>query len=128
MDSMAFVVSFVVLILMSAYFSAVLIGNNIVNVLLTSLSTAYFLQRLGDKVVIISIIITTIVVLVFGEFTPKSLAKEAPETFAMFSAPILRIVEVILRPVNFLFSYWKKFLSKILKHSIILGAVTRLLF
>lgn len=128
MDSMAFVVSFVVLILMSAYFSAVLIGNNIVNVLLTSLSTAYFLQRLGDKGVIISIIITTIVVLVFGEFTPKSLAKEAPETFAMFSAPILRIVEVILRPVNFLFSYWKKFLSKILKHSIILGAVTRLLF
>ena len=52
-------------------------------------------------------------VLVFGEVTPKSMAKEFPEAFAMFSAPILRVLMVVLTPVTFLFSLWKKLLSRL---------------
>ena len=59
----------------------------------------------------------TIVVLIFGEVSPKSLAKEVPENFALFSAPILRVLVIILSPANFLFGQWKKLLSLIFKFS-----------
>lgn len=58
---------------------------------------------------------TTIVVLIFGEVSPKSIAKENPESFAMFSAPFLGLLMKILTPANFLFKQWKKLLSKIIK-------------
>ena len=63
----------------------------------------------------ISTVVITIVVLIFGEISPKSVAKEFPERFAMFSAPILRVIILVLTPLNFLFSMWKKLLSKIFK-------------
>ena len=59
----------------------------------------------------------TVVVLIFGEISPKSLAKESPEAFAMFSAPILRFFLALLRPVNFLFTQWKKLLTKVFHKS-----------
>lgn len=55
--------------------------------------------------------VTTVVVLIFGEVSPKSIAKESPEAFALFSAPILRVFLVLLTPFNFLFGQWKKLLS-----------------
>ena len=55
--------------------------------------------------------VLTLVVLIFGEISPKSLAKEHPESFAMFSAPILRVLLLVLRPLNFLFSQWKRLLN-----------------
>ena len=45
--------------------------------------------------------------LVFGEISPKSVAKDCAERFAMFSAPILRVFLFVLTPLNFLFSLWK---------------------
>jgi len=59
----------------------------------------------------------TVVVLIFGEITPKSLAKEFPERFAMFSMPILRFFMVILSPLNLIFSGWRKLLSKIIRNN-----------
>lgn len=56
-------------------------------------------------------------VLIFGEVSPKSIAKESPEAFAMFSAPLLRVFTVILTPFNFFFVQWKKLLSMIFKAS-----------
>jgi CBS domain containing-hemolysin-like protein len=53
--------------------------------------------------------------LIFGEITPKSIAKDIPEKFAMFSTPLISVLNVILTPVNYLFSQWKKFASKIIK-------------
>ena len=50
---------------------------------------------------------TTIVVLIFGEVSPKSIAKESPEQFAMFSAPFLNAFMVVLTPANYLFKQWK---------------------
>ena len=57
----------------------------------------------------------TVVVLIFGEITPKSLAKDSPEAFAMFSAPLINLLSYLLLPLNLLFSLWKKLLGKIFR-------------
>ena len=57
----------------------------------------------------------TVAVLIFGEVSPKSIAKESPEKFAMFSAPLISALEVVFTPLNFLFRQWKKLLSLIFK-------------
>ena len=54
-------------------------------------------------------------VLIFGEITPKNIAKEKPEGFARFSAPILNFFMTLLTPVNFIFSKWKQLIAKIFK-------------
>jgi putative hemolysin len=93
--------------------STILVGNNIVNIAVASLGTVLFVSYYGDLGVSISTAVVTIVVLIFGEISPKSLAKESPERFAMFSAPLLKIFILVLTPVNFLFTQWKKLLSKL---------------
>ena len=94
--------------------STILVGNNIVNLSASSLATVFFTEGLRlQNGAVISTAVITIVVLVFGEVSPKSLAKEYPESFAMFSAPIMRILMFILTPVNILFSLLKKLLSKV---------------
>ena len=94
--------------------SSMLIGNNIVNILGTSLATLMCVRILGEENgASVSTVIMTIVVLVFGEVTPKSVAKEVPEQFAMFSAPFMNILTKILTPLNFLFAQWKKLLAKL---------------
>ena len=98
--------------------STILIGNNIVNITSTSVATVLFVRLLGEeRGSSLSTLVMTIVVLIFGEVSPKSLAKEVPENFALFSAPILRVLVVILSPANFLFGQWKKLLSLIFKFS-----------
>lgn len=95
--------------------STILIGNNIVNITATSVATVLFVRYMGDVGATVSTAVMTVLVLIFGEISPKSLAKESPESFAMFSAPILRVMLIILSPLNFLFMLWKKLLSKIFK-------------
>lgn len=96
--------------------STILIGNNIVNILSASLATVLFVKILGDEAgTSVSTAVTTVIVLIFGEVSPKSIAKESPEKFAMFSAPLLRVLVFLLTPFNFLFKQWKKFLSLIIK-------------
>lgn len=95
--------------------STILIGNNIVNIASASLSTVLFTAWLGGAGVSVSTVVMTVLVLIFGEITPKSLAKEAPESFAMFAAPIMRFFMGLLRPVNFLFMQWKKLITRIFK-------------
>lgn len=98
--------------------STILIGNNIVNIASASLATIIFVKLLGDEAgASISTVVTTIVVLIFGEVSPKSIAKESPEQFAMFSAPLLNLFMKILTPVNFLFRQWKKLLSVVFRTS-----------
>ena len=98
--------------------STILIGNNIVNIACASLSTLLFVRLLGeDAGASVSTAVTTVIVLVFGEVSPKSIAKESPEKFSMFSAPILNFMAVLLTPLNFLFKQWKKVLSSFLHSS-----------
>ena len=99
--------------------TTILIGNNIVNILASSLATLMFIYWLNGNeslASVLSTVATTVIVLIFGEITPKSLAKEYPETFASFSAPIINVLAYILTPLNFLFSLWKKLLNKIFKN------------
>ncbi len=95
--------------------STILIGNNIVNILLASLGTVLFVELMGNIGATVSTVVITVAVLIFGEITPKSIAKDQPEKFAIFSAPLINVLIVVLTPVNFLFSLWKKLVSKIFK-------------
>ena len=95
--------------------SSILIGNNVVNIAASSLATVLFLKFFPNYGVTLSTVIMTVVVLIFGEISPKSLAKESPERFAIFSAPIMKGIMAVLIPFNFLFGIWKKMLKKVFK-------------
>jgi len=95
--------------------SSILIGNNVVNITASSLATVLFLQLSKEYGATISTVVMTVLVLIFGEITPKSLAKETPESFAMFSAPILRMIMIVLAPFNYLFGLWKSLMNKIFR-------------
>ena len=92
--------------------SSILIGNNLVNIAMTAVATVLFIQLYPEYGATISTIVVTVVVLIFGEISPKGLAKESPEKFAMFSAPVIHAVMVVLTPINFIFSKWKQLLAK----------------
>lgn len=96
--------------------STILIGNNIVNITLASMGTVLFIKLMTNDAIAttLSTVVITIVVLIFGEFSPKSIAKDKAEQFAMFSAPFINLLMFILTPVNFLFSLLKKMYAKIL--------------
>ena len=93
--------------------STILVGNNIVNIAMTSLATVLFITLYPKYGATIATAVTTIVVLIFGEISPKSLAKENPEKFAKFSAPVIRFFMLILAPINWIFAQWKKVLAKV---------------
>ncbi len=95
--------------------STILIGNNIVNIGMTAVATALFLELTPQYGATLSTVVVTVIVLIFGEISPKSLAKESPESFAMFSSGFINVLMVILTPINFVFSQWKKLLAKIFK-------------
>ncbi len=96
--------------------STILIGNNIVNIAVASIGTLLFVSFLGaERGATVSTLVVTVVVLIFGEITPKSVAKDFPEKFAMFSAPIINFLIKLLLPLNFVFGAWKKLVSRIFK-------------
>lgn len=95
--------------------TSILIGNNIVNILSSSLATTLFLVYFPKNGVAVSTIVMTVLVLIFGEICPKSIAKEVPERFAMFSTPLIRVVIWILTPFCGFFSALKNIMAKLLK-------------
>lgn len=98
--------------------TTILIGNNIVNIVAASLFTVFFTKVMPqhpDLGVMLSTIILTVMVLIFGEISPKSIAKESPETFAMFISPVINILVVLFTPINWLFMQWKKLLNLMFK-------------
>ena len=98
--------------------STILIGNNIVNNVATTVGAVLFIKLVGEqRGPAVSATVLTIVILIFGEVSPKSLAKEHPEQFAMFSAPLLKVFMILLTPANFLFSQWKRLLSVLFRNS-----------
>ena len=97
--------------------TSILIGNNIVNIAMTSVCTLLFVHLMADAGATVSTIVSTVVVLIFGEITPKSLAKEMPEKFAMFSAPFLRVLMVVLTPFSFVFTALKNLMGKVIRNT-----------
>ena len=97
--------------------STVLIGNNIVNIAATSVATILFIDLLKSESLgsTISTVVMTVVVLIFGEVSPKSIAKEKPEKFACFAAPFLKALMLIFTPFVAFFVVWKKMLKKLFR-------------
>ncbi len=100
--------------------STILVGNNIVNITLSSLATVWFIALLKNWNMesygtTIATVVTTIIVLIFGEITPKSLAKDHPEGLAMGVASFLQFIVVILTPINWIFMMWKRLVNKVFK-------------
>ena len=92
--------------------STILIGNNIVNIAAASIGTILFTRALGaERGATMSTIVLTIVVLIFGEVTPKSLAKEMPETVATAVSPMLNLLMVLFTHLTWQFSQWKRLLG-----------------
>lgn len=100
----------------STFLSTILIGNNIVNITASSLATALFINIFGQEAgVTYSTLIMTVIILIFGEITPKALAKERPESFALLVVPIISFLMMILRPINFIFDVFKSLIVRIFK-------------
>lgn len=97
--------------------TTILIANNIVNILSASLCTVLFTKLIANEqlAVTLSTIILTIVLLIFGEISPKSIAKEVPESFAMFISPVVKCLVILFTPFNWIFTQWKKLLLLIFK-------------
>ena len=95
--------------------SSILIGNNIVNILASSLATVLFVQLLGNNGVSVSTLVTTVVILLFGEVTPKNIAKDHAETIALKFYPLLFVLVKLFTPFNWLLACWQKLIGKVVK-------------
>ena len=95
--------------------SSILIGNNIVNILASSLATVLFVRALGNKGVTVATLVTTVVILLVGEVTPKNIAKEHAETIALKFYPVLFALTKLFTPLNWLLGCWQKLIGKVVK-------------
>ncbi len=104
--------------------STILIGNNIVNILATSLSTIFFIDLFvyllegknidGTSIgTTVSTAVLTITILVFGEISPKNIAKENADKFVFFSYPLINFCVKLFMPLNLIFKLWKKSLTRL---------------
>lgn len=82
----------------------ILVGNNIVNILAASIASVVAVQLWGDAGIAISTVALTIIVLIFGEITPKTLAALHPEMIAFRVSIILKLLQRVLYPVVWLCS------------------------
>ena len=96
--------------------TTVLIGNNLVNIAGTAIATLIFIRILGgDSGATVASVVMTVLVLFLGEVGPKTLAKQQPEKFAMAVSPAIRVLVVLLKPLDLLFALWRKLLARLIK-------------
>ena len=95
--------------------TTILVGNNIVNITMTAVATVMFVSIYKQHGATVATIVITLVVLIFGEITPKNVAKEKAESFSMWSAPFISFFMTILTPINFIFTKWKQFIARLFK-------------
>ncbi|MBR1764909.1 MAG: HlyC/CorC family transporter [Ruminococcus sp.] len=93
--------------------TAILIANNVVNIASSALATVFFTQRFGSGSVGLATLVMTVLVLIFGEILPKSLAKENSESFSIFMAPLLSVFMTVITPLIFIFSGINSLASKL---------------
>ncbi|MBW8283748.1 MAG: HlyC/CorC family transporter [Rhizobium sp.] len=84
---------------------ALLIGNNLVNILASSLTTSLFLGLFGDSGVAIATLVMTVVLVIFSEVLPKSWAISSPDRFALTVAPFVRIFVLVVGPLSSLINF-----------------------
>ena len=98
--------------------TTVLVGNNIVNILASSIATVLFIDIMKDATLgtTIATVVTTIVVLIFGEVCPKGIAKESPEKFAILAAPFLQLLWYLFTPITVILIGIRKLFSLLFKN------------
>lgn len=84
--------------------SSILIGNNVVNIAATSISTSLFLEIFEGNGVAISTAVMTVLVLIFGEITPKTIAANSSEKVAIAVSKPIQLIIFILKPVVWVFN------------------------
>lgn len=94
--------------------TSILIGNNIVNIAATSISTSLFVNKLGSQGVAIATALMTVLILVIGEITPKTIAANIPEKTSLLVSKAIKVVVTILKPVVFIFNIITKIIFKLL--------------
>lgn len=92
---------------------AILVGNNVVNIGASAIATSLFIGLFEENGAAIATAFMTILVLIFGEITPKSLAAQNSETVSLKVSKIISIVVVVLSPIVFVFNYISKFIIKL---------------
>lgn len=99
------------------FLTTILIGNNIANISTTSIATVMFIKLYGHYGATISTIVVTVLVLVFGEISPKNIAKDKAEGISLFMAPAVKVLMILFTPLNWIFGIWKRIVDKIFKIS-----------
>lgn len=94
--------------------TSILIGNNIVNIAATSISTSLFITIWGSQGVAAATALMTVLVLVFGEITPKTISASTPEKVALIVAKPIKFFMIILKPVVAIFNVVTKIIFKLL--------------
>ncbi|WP_208559655.1 HlyC/CorC family transporter [Marinilactibacillus kalidii] len=93
--------------------STILIGNNIVNIATSAIATLLFVRWFPTYGATIATIVITVIVLIFGEITPKTIAKEKSETIAKFASPVLLVLMTLFRPAIWFFEKWRLLLDRL---------------
>ena len=93
--------------------TTILIGNNIFHAACASLSALLVLRQFSEEYVVYGTVITTVIVYLFAEMLPKSLAKERSEEIALIFASSMQLFVRLLTPVSFFFSGISRILSRI---------------
>lgn len=99
------------------FLTTILIGNNIANIATTSIATLLFIEIYGKYGATISTVVVTVLVLVFGEISPKNIAKDKAEGISLFMAPSVKVMMILFTPLNWVFGVWKKFIDRVFKIS-----------
>ena len=100
------------------FLSTILVGNNIVNISASTISALLFASLLkgsANVAATVSTIVMTVVVLIFGEITPKFLGKDFADNYTLKTAGIVRFLMTVLTPLTAFFSLWRLGLSKVVK-------------
>ncbi len=97
--------------------STILIGNNLVNIVATSVATLLFTHLIENEALAatISTVVMTLLVLTFGEITPKTVAKRTADNFSKKVADSLTVLTILFTPLTFIFNLWQKFILKFFK-------------
>lgn len=100
------------------FLSTILVGNNIVNISASTISTLFFTAFIkGNKslAATVSTAVMTVIILIFGEISPKFLGKDFADSYTMRTVGIVRFLMTVLTPLTALFSLWRILLSKVFK-------------
>ena len=97
-----------------------LLGNNLVNTLATAIATSFFINLLGDnqKGILYSTIVMTLLILIFGEVLPKTIAINKADKFALLFAPFIKFLVTILSPFTYLINFFTRIILKLFKFEI----------